>query len=137
MLSANTSDVALLRCQPTSSPLGRTYALNHDQALVEACRTDLDQALNDWRRLNPDIVHGLRTMGPHPSEACRLPREHAAAVVLNVHGHLHPIESRTVVCATRLVAQRKARWTAQAAGTLADLRRYLAARAAIHMPIAA
>ena len=126
-----------------------------DQSIVAACRAELDWALNDWRRLNPGVVHDARLMGPHPSEASRLPHEHAAATVLKVWGHLHPIETRIVACATRLVAQRNAGWTDRAAATLTDLRwylaervtlragfdvaaaEYLAARAAVDMPIAA
>jgi hypothetical protein len=139
-------------------PLGSLRAQRiayRTRALVKACRAELDGALNDWCRLNPNVMHDVRTMGPHPSEACRLPHEHAAANVLNIWGHLHPVEVRTIECASRLIAQRKAGWTGRAADTLKDLRWYLAdrvklrasfhaavseylkARATIHMPIAA
>lgn len=123
--------------------------------VVAVCRTELDRAFNAWRAANPTVVHDARTMGPHPSEACRLPHEHGAAIVLTIWGHLHPIESRAIECATKLVAQRKAGWADRTAATLTDLRWYLAervklraafdaaatdyivARAAADMPIAA
>jgi hypothetical protein len=98
--------------------------------LTDTCRAELEWAQIDWRRRSPDVFHDARTMGPHPLEASRLPHEHAAATVLTVWGHLHPVEARAIECGVRLAAQRKAgpAWVERAAGTEADLRRYLADR---------
>lgn len=96
-------------------------------ALIDTCRAELAEASRRYRLTNTERRwdHEIE----QAAEAHRLPHEHAAAVVLNVWGHLHPIESRTVIVAERMVAQRKVGWTARAAASLADLQRYLAARA--------
>src|ERR1700748_2938847 len=78
--------------------IDRTPGLGARRRLVEACRGELAWAREDWLRIAAG--HGL-TVDPHERhddvyhwEAARLPHEHAAARLLNVWGHLHPIEHR-------------------------------------------
>jgi len=59
------------------------------------CRAEIDWSVADWRRLDPlDPGPSRDGWGAHPSEACRLPHEHAAAAVLNAAAHLHPTSWR-------------------------------------------
>lgn len=113
--------------------------------LVEACRAELAWSVADYVRLaGTGANHDARYDGAHPAEAGRLPHERAAAAVLNVWGHLHPIECRIHDLTRRptgtLRAQRQAAaadrysepqryaWARRAEATLDDLRWYLAER---------
>ena len=94
--------------------------------LVEACRGELAWAREDWLRIAGEL--GLAD-DPHERlddnficEAARLPHEHAAARLLNVWGHLHPIEHRLSETIARVRAQRAAGWDATA--TLEDVAWY-------------
>lgn len=93
--------------------------------LVDQCHAELAWSLTDYTRI---AGIGQDDGGPHPSQFFQLPHEKAAATLLNVWGHLHPVEARAAVVAERMVAQRAAGWTDRAAGSLADLRFYLAER---------
>jgi hypothetical protein len=107
--------------------------LSGRRRLVEACRAELAWAREDWAEVAGrlgiaiDADHGRR--GPAAWEADRLPHEQAAARLLNVWGHLHPVEHRLRASLSRLKAQRRARWDGRAAGTLEDLRWYRVQRA--------
>jgi hypothetical protein len=93
--------------------------------LVEICRNELAWAREDWLRVAAEF--GLAG-DPHPHdgapawEAARLPHERAAARLLNVWGHLHPLEHRLAEAVARLRAQRAAGW--DIAGTLEDVAWY-------------
>jgi hypothetical protein len=98
---------------------------------IAACRAELDWARTDViaiaAELHLPIDADSRSAIPF-HELARLPHEQAAARVLNVWGHLHPMEDRARRCWQRLHAQRRAGWTNRTAGSAGDLRRYLAAR---------
>lgn len=105
-------------CQPSNAAI---------RSLIDTCRAELAAASCRYRLATASRAwdHEIE----QAAAAHRLPHEQAAAILLNVWGHLHPIEARAVEIANRLVLQRRAGWTSRADGTLADLRRYLAARA--------
>jgi hypothetical protein len=113
--------------------------------LIEACRAELAWSVTDWIRFaGTGANHDARYDGPHPAEAHRLPHERAAATVLNVWGHLHPIEcrihdlvrrpagtlraQRTAAAADRYSESQRYAWARRAEATLDDLRWYLAER---------
>jgi hypothetical protein len=105
---------------------GPISALGARRRLVEACRDELAWAREDWLRIAGEV--GLPA-DPHDRldddfiwEAARLPHEHAAARLLNVWGHLHPIEHRLSETIARVRAQRAAGWDATA--TLEDVAWY-------------
>jgi hypothetical protein len=87
--------------------------------LIEACRAELAWAREDWLRIAAHL--GLaddprdRRDGGFIWEAARLPHEVAAARLLNVWGHLHPLEHRLREAIARVRAQRAAGWDAAAA----------------------
>ena len=98
--------------------------------LVEACRSELTWAREDWLRTAgqlglPADPHGRLDDG-FVWEAARLPHEHAAARLLNVWGHLHPVEHRLSEAIGRVRAQRAAGWNVTA--TLEDVAWYLRER---------
>lgn len=103
------------------------------RVVIEACKAELDWSKADRRRL---AVSGIYVLQDTNAEAFDFPHELAAAVVLNVWGHLHPIETRIVACWSRMHAQRsagwsdagRAAWAAAARGSAADLRWYIAER---------
>ena len=95
------------------------------------CRAELDWAAVDGRALAASLgiaYPGPTWRGPAPWEAARLPHEIAAARLLNVWGHLHPMEWRIREQILRLRAQRtkahEGDWAERAAGTLGDLQWY-------------
>lgn len=94
--------------------------------LLEACRGELAWAREDWLRVAGGL--GL-SADPHDRfdggfvwEAARLPHEQAAARLLNVWGHLHPVEHRLSEAIGRVRAQRAAGWDVTA--TLEDVAWY-------------
>ncbi len=99
--------------------------------LIEACRGELAWAREDWLRIAGEL--GLAA-DPHERlddgqlddgfvwEAARLPHEHAAARLLNVWGHLHPVEHRLSEAIGRVRARRAAGWDVTA--TLEDVAWY-------------
>lgn len=121
---------------------GRTSARAQ---LIETCRAELAWSVADYIRLaGTGANHDARYDGPHPAEAHRLPHERAAATVLNVWGHLHPIErsirdlirrpngrlraQRQAAAADRYSESQRYDWARRAEHTLDDLRWYLAER---------
>lgn len=121
---------------------GRTSARAQ---LIETCRAELAWSVADWIRLSgTGANHDARYDGPHPAEAHRLPHERAAATVLNVWGHLHPIErsihdltrrptgtlraQRQAAAADRYTESQRYDWARRAEATLDDLRWYWAER---------
>lgn len=118
-------DSLLSRRQPAPSQhlIDRTPGLGARRRLVEACRAELGWAREDWLRIAASL--GL-TADPRDRradggdgggfvwEAARLPHELAAARLLNVWGHLHPIEYRLREAIARAKAQRAAGWDATA-----------------------
>jgi hypothetical protein len=90
------------------------------KAVIAACRAEMDWATARYHRSHPsafqDPGYGVG--------ALRYPHERAAAVVLNVHGHVLGHESRFRDCKARLVAQRKAGWHERAGATIADMREH-------------
>jgi hypothetical protein len=115
---------------PSQHLIDRTRGLGARRRLVEACRGELTWAREDWLRIAAET--GLaadprdRLDNSHDDifvwEAARLPHEHAAARLLNVWGHLHPIEHRLREAIARVRAQRAAGW--DAAATLEDVAWY-------------
>jgi hypothetical protein len=100
--------------------------------LVETCRAELAWAREDWLqiagRLGVAVDPRTDRASPPAWDADRLPHEQAAARLLNVWGHLHPIEHRLRASVWRLKRQRRAGWVDAASGTLEDLRWYRAER---------
>jgi hypothetical protein len=98
--------------------------------LVEICRDELAWAREDWLRIaaelgladDPHPLDGAQAGGAPAWEAARLPHEWAAARLLNVWGHLHPLEHRLDEAVARLRARRAAGW--DVAGTLEDVAWY-------------
>lgn len=115
----------------TPSPRSRTW-------LVETCRAELEWADAEWRHLAGDA--GERTGGADPSQAWRLPHEHAAARVVNCHLHLVTDVWRLRELGPRLRRQRRDAtdetlepaqrlyWANAAARTLEDYRHHLVRR---------
>jgi hypothetical protein len=100
-------------------------------AALARCRAELDWAAVDGSALVASLGMadpGPMRRGPALWEAARLPHEAAAARLLNVWGHLHPMEWRIRELILRLRAQRsnehEGDWAERAAGTLADLQWY-------------
>lgn len=86
--------------------------------LVETCRAELT-----WARAD-GLASGADDEG---WQDLLLPHERAAARLLDLWGHLHPLEHRLREGLRRLKAQRRAGWP-NAAATLADVQRYRTAR---------
>ena len=111
---------------PSHRLIDRTPGLGARRRLVEACRAELAWAREDWLRIAASL--GLaadpreRRDDGFVWEAVRLPHELAAARLLNVWGHLHPIEYRLREAIARVKAQRAAGWDATA--TLDDVAWY-------------
>lgn len=101
--------------------------------LVARCRAELEWARVQWLELAAglgiavDPWRAAHRPSP-PWEAAYLPRERAAARLLNVWSHLHPMEARVHQLIPRLRAQRAhaahGDWFKRAAGTLSDLQWY-------------
>ena len=111
---------------PSQRLIDRTPGLGARRRLVEACRAELVWAREDWLRIAASL--GLAA-DPRESrdggllwEAARLPHELAAARLLNVWGHLHPIEHRLRETIARVKARRAAGW--DTAATLEDVAWY-------------
>jgi len=104
----------------------RTPGLGRRRRLVEACRGELAWAREDWLRIAGQLGLAADPRDRHDDafvwEAARLPHEHAAARLLNVWGHLHPVEYRLREAIARVRAQRAAGW--DAAATLEDVAWY-------------
>jgi hypothetical protein len=98
------------------------------KSIVPTCRAELAQAFDHWRPLNPSVVRDARTMGPHPSEATRLPHEHAAASVQNAWRAADTLADLRWYLAERV--KLRAAFDAAAAD-------YIAARSAVDVPVAA
>jgi hypothetical protein len=93
--------------------------------LVEICRDELAWAREDWLRIAAELclADDPRAHDGAPAwEAAWLPHERAAARLLNVWGHLHPLEHRLAAAVARLRARRVAGW--DIAGTLEDVAWY-------------
>jgi hypothetical protein len=111
---------------PSQRLIDRTPGLGDRRRLVEACRGEIAWAREDWLRIAGQL--GLaadprdRRDDGFVWEAARLPHEHAAARLLNVWGHLHPLEYRLREAIARVRAQRAASWNA--AATLEDVAWY-------------
>lgn len=95
-------------------------ALDRRRRLVGTCRAELVWARADWLE--------ARGTAEGWQEAC-LPHEQAAARLIELWGHLHPLEDRLRRAIERLRARRDAGWPWQS--TLADLRRYRSERRAL------
>lgn len=95
-------------------------ALDRRRRLVETCRAELAWARADWLE-----VAGTPEGWP---EAC-LAHEQAAARLVELWGHLHPLEDRLRRGLARLSARRRAGWAWQS--TLGDVQRYRGARQAL------
>jgi hypothetical protein len=87
--------------------------LDGRRRLVETCRAELVWARADWMAV-ARTAEGWQ-------DAC-LPHERAASRLLDIWGHLHPLEHRLRRAIGRLDARRRAGWDGQS--TLADLQRY-------------
>lgn len=92
-------------------------ALDRRRRLIETCRAELAWARADWLE-----AAGAAEGWP---EAC-LPHEQAAARLVELWGHLHPLEDRLRQGVARLRARRRAGWPSPS--TLADLQRQRRAR---------
>ena len=119
-----------------SWPAGRAPRLR--DWLAEACRTELDWAETEWRRLSGERFHSA--WGAHTAETWHLPHERAAARLLNCHYHVDAavwsiaklvptlrVQRLAALDANRGAADR-AQWANIAAGSEADLRILLARR---------
>ena len=95
-------------------------ALDPRRRLVETCRAELVWARADW-------LEAAGTAEGWP-EAC-LPHEQAAARLVELWGHLHPLEDRLRKGLARLRARRRAGWPWQS--TLADVQRLRHVRRAL------
>lgn len=121
-------DSLLARRQPAPNQrlIDRTPGLGARRRLVEACRSEVAWAREDWLRIAASLGLAADPRDSHDDglvwEAARLPHEHAAARLLNVWGHLHPLEHRLREAIARTRAQRAAGWDATA--TLEDVAWY-------------
>ena len=111
-------DTALLLRPRTAAPAAWLAAQPHPELdrrrrLVETGRAELVWARADWLEVAA-TAEGWQ-------EAC-LPHERAAARLLEVWGHLHPLEHRLRQGIERLRAQRRAGRDGQA--TIGDVQRY-------------
>ena len=111
---------------PSHRLIDRAPDIGARRRLVEACRGELAWAREDWLRVASEL--GLPA-DPHERlddgliwEAAHLPHEHAAARLLNVWGHLHPVEHRLREAIARVRAQHAAGRDASA--TLEDVAWY-------------
>lgn len=115
---------------PSTRLIDRPPGLGARRRLIEACRAELAWAREDWLRIAASL--GLaadprdRCDDAYVWEAARLPHEVAAARLLNVWGHLHPLEHRLREAIARVKAQRAAGW--EAAAALEDIAWYRAER---------
>ncbi|MBS0523130.1 MAG: hypothetical protein JSS04_05775 [Proteobacteria bacterium] len=111
---------------PTARLVGRTPDPGARRRLVEACRGELAWARDDWLRIAGQLGVAADPYDRRDDaclwEAARLPHELAAARLLNVWGHLHPLEHRLREAIARARAQRAAGWNATA--TLEDVAWY-------------
>jgi hypothetical protein len=111
---------------PTHRLIDRTPGLGARRRLVEACRGELAWAREDWLRIAASLGLATDPRERHDDsfvwEAARLPHEVTAARLLNVWGHLHPIEHRLREAIARVRAQRAAGWDVTA--TLEDVTWY-------------
>lgn len=87
--------------------------LDGRRRLIETCRAELAWARADWLEATA-TAEGWQ-------EAC-LPHEQAAAQLVEIWGHLHPLEHRLRRGLERLRARRRAGWPWQA--TLDDVQSY-------------
>ena len=108
---------------PNQRLIDRPPGLGARRRLVEACRAELAWARDDWQRIAASLGLAADPRERHDDgfvwEAVRLPHELAAARLLNVWGHLHPVEYRLHEAIVRAKAQRAAGWNI--AGTLEDI----------------
>jgi len=111
---------------PSHHLIERTSDLGARRRLVEACRGELVWAREDWLRIAGQLGLAADPRERHDDsfvwEAARLPHERAAARLLNVWGHLHPVEHRLREAIARVRARRAAGWDATA--TLEDVAWY-------------
>lgn len=102
-------------------------AFSGRKLILAQCKAEIDWASARYRREH---------QGPRPFDhemeweaaQARMPHEQAAAVVLNVWGHLLVPEARIHALVAKLRQQRAAGWYREAAGTVDDLRYYWQAR---------
>jgi len=115
---------------PRQRLIDRTPGPDARRRLVAACRGELAWAREDWLRIvarlgladDPRDRQDDERDGVFVWEAARLPHERAAARLLNVWGHLHPVEHRLRAAIARAKARRAAGWDASA--TLDDIAWY-------------
>jgi hypothetical protein len=104
---------------PRQRLIDQPPGLGARRRLVEVCRAELAWAREDWLRIarNLGLPADPRDRCDHANvwESARLPHELAAARLLNVWGHLHPLEHRLRETIARAKAQRAAGWDAAAA----------------------
>ena len=96
-------------------------ALDRRRRLVETCRAELAWARADW-------LEATGTAEGWPEAPLRA-HEQAAARLVELWGHLHPLEHRLHKGIERLRARRRAGWPCQS--TLADVQRLRRARPAL------
>jgi hypothetical protein len=99
------------------------------QALIERCRAELVWARAEWLETAGAAQPYERSPASPAWQAACLPHEAAALRLLNLWGHLQPMEDRLHAAVRRLRAQRRAGWAERAAGTLEDLQWYRRERA--------
>ena len=104
--------------------------------LVALCRAELEWAADRWRAEAGEVDEWACRLGPHPSEASRLPHEAAAAAVVNAHLHVDVENARLRDLKGQLRGQRtaaldtgqdaayRASWAEQAEASLAEYRRH-------------
>jgi hypothetical protein len=105
---------------------GLALPLAERRRLVEACRAELAWAREDGLRVAAEFglatdLHDRHDGGIGWETTC-LPHEQAAARLLNVWGHLQPVEYRLGEALARLRARRRAGWDVM--GTLEDIAWY-------------
>lgn len=111
---------------PSHRLIDRAPDIGARRRLVEACRGELAWAREDWLRIAGQLGLAADPRQRHDDafvwEAARLPHELAAARLLNVWGHLHPVEHRLREAIARVRAQHAAGW--DASPTLEDVAWY-------------
>jgi hypothetical protein len=111
---------------PSHHLIDRTSDLGARRRLVEACRSELVWAREDWLRIAGQLGLAADPRERHDDsfvwEAARQPHQRGAARLLNVWGHLHPVEHRLREAIARVRARRAAGWDATA--TLEDVAWY-------------
>lgn len=114
----------LRRRSAASLPHQACLETNARRELIERCRAELVWARAEWLEMAGPAEAQERDPANPPWQAACLPHETAAMRLLNIWGHLHPLENRLRAAVQRLRAQRRAGWLERAAATLEDLKWY-------------